>query len=71
MRRIGREVAAGEVPHSLPFLYVVLYLITPHQLANAYTPYIGDVQLSRAPRPEARGEELSQTAKPIFSGKLP
>jgi hypothetical protein len=47
------------------FLDVVL-LIAPYQLANACTPYIGDEQLSRTSRPEARGAERSQTAKPIF-----
>jgi hypothetical protein len=54
-----------------PSFLVVILLISPYQLATACTTYIGDVQLSRNPRPEARGEELSQTVKPIFSWKTP
>jgi hypothetical protein len=59
---------ADEGTALLPFFDVVLCLIAPYQFANACSPCIGDVQLSRTRT--ARGEKLSQTVKPIFPGKL-
>jgi hypothetical protein len=51
-----REATAGEVPPS-PLLNVVLcvlYLIPPHQLANAYTPYTGDLYGCHVPLVQKR-----------------